>query len=50
MWNTTSYWEPIKEGTKVQLSGKIKDHSEYRGEKQTDLIRCKVVSLEPVME
>lgn len=32
-------------GDKVILSGKIKDHEEFRGEKQTVLTRCKVTKL-----
>lgn len=32
----------INEGDKVQLRGTIKEHSEYKDEKQTSLTRCKV--------
>lgn len=35
----------VNKGDKVILSGRIKDHSEYRGEKQTVLTRCKVTKL-----
>lgn len=36
-------WEPIyEEGDTVALKGTIKEHKEYRDEKQTMLIRCKV--------
>ena len=35
----------IEEGSRVSLRGTVKDHTEYRDEKQTALIRCKVVGL-----
>lgn len=31
-----------EKGDKITIKGTIKDHSEYRGEKQTSLTRCKV--------
>lgn len=44
VWNTTSYngIYDLEEGDKVKLTGTIKEHKEYKGEKQTILIRCKV--------
>ena len=44
IWNTTSYngIYDLEEGDKVKLTGTIKEHKEYKGEKQTTLIRCKV--------
>lgn len=41
VWKTTSFVE-VEEGKAVILSGKVKEHSEYRGERQTVLTRCKV--------
>lgn len=38
----TSKWLDLEKDTKVSLKGTIKDHSEYKGEKQTILTRCKV--------
>lgn len=32
----------LEQGASVQLAGTIKEHSEYKGEKQTFLIRCKI--------
>ena len=36
-------YEYIDEGTEVVLKGSIKEHSEYDGQKQTVLTRCKVM-------
>lgn len=47
IWNTGS-WQEIGEGTKVHLTGKIKEHNEYKGEMQTVLTRCRINFLEPV--
>ena len=41
VWKTAN-WLDIEKGTKVNLKGTIKDHKEYKGEKQTILTRCKV--------
>jgi hypothetical protein len=41
VWKTAN-WLGIEKGTKVNLKGTIKDHKEYKGEKQTILTRCKV--------
>lgn len=32
----------LEEGQQVTLTGTVKEHSEYKGEKQTMLLRCKV--------
>lgn len=44
VWKTHSRGgeKDVNEGDKVVLSGIVKEHSEYKGEKQTSLIRCKV--------
>ena len=43
VWKTGSTaLNEIENGTRVQLTGTIKEHNEYNGEKQTVLIRCKV--------
>ena len=34
----------LKEGSYVHIAGTIKEHSEFRGKKQTVLTRCKVVA------
>lgn len=41
-----SQWYGLDRGATVQLSGKIKEHSEYRNQKQTVLTRCKYEVLE----
>jgi hypothetical protein len=41
-----SQWHILDKGAIVQLSGKIKAHDEYRGQKQTVLTRCKYEVLE----
>ncbi len=39
----TSEWDRVvEEGTRVHIKGTIKEHKEYRDEKQTVLTRCKV--------
>lgn len=40
-WSTANLIE-AETGTTVQVKGTIKRHSEYKGEKQTELTRCKV--------
>ena len=42
VWKTGSYVE-AQEGTEVTLKGTIKAHTEYKGIKQTELTRCKVM-------
>lgn len=41
VWKTGTY-PNIPEGTQVEVTATIKAHSEYRGEKQTDLTRARV--------
>lgn len=41
VWKTSS-WQDIKEGERYELKGKVKEHSEYKGDKQTVLTRCKI--------
>lgn len=45
VWKKSSFFE-FQEGTKVNLVGTIKEHSEYKGIKQTLLQRCKVKEIE----
>jgi len=40
VWKT-AFKDDLEEGNLYEISGVIKDHSEYRGEKQTALTRCK---------
>lgn len=42
VWKTGSYTE-IEKGDQLKLKGTIKAHSEYKGSKQTELTRCKVI-------
>lgn len=42
-WNDKDEWEPVEEGSQIHLKGTIKEHSEYDGEKQTVLTRCKII-------
>lgn len=41
VWKTSS-WQDIKEGERYELKGKVKEHSEYKGDKQTVLTRCRI--------
>lgn len=41
-----SQWYCLDKGATIQLTDKIKTHSEYRGQKQTVLTRCKYEILE----
>lgn len=41
VWKT-SKWLNLDEGQKVTITGTVKEHSEYREEKQTSLLRCKI--------
>lgn len=50
VWKTTSSLYEIKEGDTVSLKGTVKAHDEYKGEKQTQLQRCKVEVLQKVKE
>jgi predicted Fe-S protein YdhL (DUF1289 family) len=42
-WNEQGGWESVEEGSQVHLRVTIKEHSEYDGEKQTILTRCKLM-------
>lgn len=42
-WNDKDEWESFEEGSQVHLRGTIKEHTEYDGEKQTVLTRCKIM-------
>lgn len=39
-WKTGNY---VESGKKLKVVGTVKDHTEFRGQKQTELTRCKVV-------
>ena len=41
-WNDRDEWESPEEGDTVVLKGTVKEHSEYKGQKQTILTRCKI--------
>lgn len=41
VWKTAT-WQEIREGETYNLKGKVKEHSEYKGDKQTVLTRCKI--------
>lgn len=41
VWNTSTYLD-LEEGQKVKITGTIKKHSEFKGELQTVLTRCKI--------
>ena len=41
IWNTSSYPE-IEEGESYILRGTVKEHKEYKGDKETILSRCKI--------
>lgn len=43
VWKTSTY-NALEEGKTYTVSGTIKEHKEYRGDKQTVLTRCKVVA------
>lgn len=42
IWKTANYLE-CQDGSELTLKATIKDHSEYKGTKQTQLTRCKVI-------
>lgn len=42
VWKTSVGNPGAEEGELVELTGTVKDHSEYKGEKQTVLTRCKI--------
>lgn len=41
VWKTSTFQE-IEEGKAYEITGKIKEHNEYKGDKQTVLTRCKI--------
>lgn len=41
IWNTTSYCS-YNVGDRLVIKGRIKEHSEYKGRRQTELIRCRL--------
>lgn len=41
VWKTSSFQE-IEEGNTYEIKGKVKEHSEYKGDKQTVITRCKL--------
>ena len=42
IWKSASAFFNIAEGSQVRLRGTVKEHSDYKGTKQTILQRCKV--------
>lgn len=46
VWKTSSngLWD-LEEGCKVKITATVKEHAEYRDEKQTVLTRCKIVKI-----
>lgn len=42
IWKSTSAFFNIAEGSQVRLRGTVKEHSDYKGTKQTILQRCRV--------
>ena len=45
VWKTSKTL-PIERNQRVHVRGTIKEHSEYKDEKQTILTRCKITELE----
>ena len=45
IWKSTSAYFNVAEGSKIKLKGTVKEHSTYKGTKQTLLQRCKVEEL-----
>ena len=43
------YFRPLNTGDTCRLTGTVKNHKEYKGEKQTVLTRCKVHSIDTVI-
>lgn len=41
VWKTQA-WQDLAKGREVQITGTVKEHSEYREQKQTVLTRCKI--------
>lgn len=44
VWKTAKYLD-IERGEPVEIKGTVKEHSEYKDEKQTVLTRCKVTAI-----
>lgn len=44
VWKTAKYLD-IERGESVEIRGTVKEHSEYKDEKQTVLTRCKVTAI-----
>ena len=42
IWKTNNGLYEVEQGNNVTLKGTIKDHVEYRGERQTHITRCKI--------
>lgn len=42
VWKTTGKGLDLEDGAKVQITGTVKEHNEYKEEKQTVLTRCKI--------
>lgn len=42
VWKTASF-QKIEEGKTYEIKGKVKEHNEYKGDKQTVLTRCKII-------
>lgn len=49
VWKTSSYTD-FEEGATYRVRGTIKDHTEYKGDKQTVLTRCKVERITTTVE
>jgi hypothetical protein len=45
VWKTGTYSVHCEEDEQVEITATVKEHSEYKGKKQTDLIRCKITKL-----
>lgn len=46
IWMTTKGAPQLNEGDKIRLVGTVKEHKEYKGEKQTSLTRCRIEYLD----
>lgn len=45
-WFASGVWD-LEKGERITIRGSVKDHQEYRGEKQTVLTRCKITHRTP---
>lgn len=41
VWKTAT-WQDVEENKTYNIKGKVKEHGEYKGDKQTTLTRCKI--------